>query len=131
MKLTYLFFASAAVVSAADAGSSAAAVDKLSAWLAKARDSRGSDAEFATVPLTKADADRAAKLLWKDHEAFIRAERKAEMDAKAITSDGKTMKFETVEFGTGASAPAGGRSLFISMHGGGNAPKNVNESQWK
>jgi dienelactone hydrolase len=83
------------------------------------------------VPITKADAERATKLLWEDHAAFIRTDRKAEMDEKAITISGKTMKFESVEFGKKEEAPAGGRSLFISLHGGGGAPKEVNESQWK
>ena len=38
------------------------------------------------------------------------------------------MKFDYRTFG---EKPADGRSLFISMHGGGNAPKRVNEGQWK
>ena len=28
-------------------------------------------------------------------------------------------------------APAGGRSLFLSLHGGGGAPAEVNDSQWR
>jgi predicted esterase len=131
MKFAFALLASAVAVLGADAGASASAIEKLSSWLAKARDARGSDAEFAEVPLTKGDAERAAKLLWEDHAAAIRGERKAEMDAKAITATGKTMKFEKVEFGRKEDAPAGGRSLFISLHGGGGAPQELNDSQWK
>ena len=41
------------------------------------------------------------------------------------------MKFETVYFGERKDAPPGGRSLFISMHGGGGAPAQLNDSQWR
>ena len=38
------------------------------------------------------------------------------------------MKFDFIVFG---EKPKNGRSLFISMHGGGGAPPKVNESQWR
>ena len=38
------------------------------------------------------------------------------------------MPFEYFVYG---DKPKDGRSLFISMHGGGNTPKRVNDSQWE
>lgn len=110
---------------------STAAVTALNAWLATARDQRKpiEQTDFATAALTKEDAEAARKLLWADHAEFIRTTRAAEMQAKVIEMDGKKMKFEILDFK--GPKPAQGRSLFISMHGGGGAPPPVNESQWR
>jgi hypothetical protein len=83
---------------------------------------------FATVPLTKTEAATARELLWEDHAAFIRETRKDETDDKAITLGDKTLRYDFTTFGT---KPAGGRSLFISLHGGGNAAPSVNDEQWE
>ncbi len=53
------------------------------------------------------------------------------MEAKEIEVDSMRMKFETVDFGGEGAIPAAGRSLFLSLHGGGGAPPEVNESQWR
>jgi dienelactone hydrolase len=50
------------------------------------------------------------------------------MDAKVIKADGAEMPFEMKIFG---EKPTDGRSLVISMHGGGGAPKRVNDQQWE
>jgi poly(3-hydroxybutyrate) depolymerase len=50
------------------------------------------------------------------------------MAAKAITRDTLVMRWEERVFG---GEPAEGHSLWISMHGGGGAPAEVNESQWR
>ena len=44
------------------------------------------------------------------------------------TWEGKTLRWLERVFG---EAPAGGHSLWISMHGGGGAPANVNDQQWR
>ncbi len=108
------------------------AIVELGDWLKAPHDQRGAleGCGFAAIPLTKADAEEAKKALWADHAARIAATRKAEMDAKSITLGGLTMKFDTLDFGSKENPPTGGRSLFLSMHGGGNAPSEVNESQW-
>ena len=121
----------AAVKPVADEKPSAAAVRDLRAWLALPRANRPafSNAPFATVPLTRPDAGVATAALWQDHATHIRATRAVEMRAKVIELDGMKMKFESLSF---TNAPAtNGRSLFISMHGGGGAPPQVNESQWR
>lgn len=81
-----------------------------------------------TAPLTKAQAEEVRTALWQDHLARLRESRAAEWNAKSITLDGQTLKFELKTFG---EKPASGRSLFISMHGGGNAPAGVNDQQWR
>ena len=109
------------------------AVAQLEAWLRGPRAERGllTNSAFALSPLKRADARRAAALLWKDHAAWIRAARTAEMAAGAIELDGRRLRFETLSFGDTNHLPSGGRSLFLSLHGGGNARPSVNDSQWR
>jgi hypothetical protein len=112
---------------------SAEAVVDFKAWVAPARDLRPDlqGTAFAGKPLSKADAASVQTGLWEDHEALIRETRAIEMAAKTIELKGKVMKFETVDFPAKTVNVPGGRSLFISMHGGGGAPPQVNESQWR
>lgn len=109
------------------AGSSA--IEQLETYLAIPRAQRPPlDGEpFAKTPLTRDEATRAAELLFADHAANLKTTRKSEHDKRAITLDGKTMRFAFKTFG---SKPATGRSLFISLHGGGNAAASVNDEQW-
>lgn len=106
-------------------------LDPLRKWLAGPAASRPSlDAlDFAAVPLTKARAAEAAELLWQDRLRQVREARRAEWTAKSITIADKTMKFDFKVFGKKPSPR--GCSLFISMHGGGNAAPEVNDQQWK
>jgi hypothetical protein len=88
---------------------------------------------FATVPLTKVDAEQAAAMLWEDYAAWVRQTRAGEVGATesvaaTISVDGRTLRYYMAERG---EEPATGRSLFISMHGGGNAPAATNDSQWE
>jgi len=86
------------------------------------------DEPFASVPLTEDQADTARGLLWDDHDALIRETRTAESDQMAITLDGRTLRYDFSTFGT---APATGHSLYISLHGGGEADPSVNDDQWE
>ncbi len=115
------------------ADASARALDDLRAWLALDRDQRAAldGAPFATVPLTKADAAAAQAALWEDHAKTVRETQAAAMEAGLLEIGDQQLKFETVDFPGPDGEPAGGRSLFISMHGGGNAPARVNDSQWR
>ncbi|MGB0953497.1 MAG: transglutaminase domain-containing protein [Planctomycetota bacterium] len=67
-------------------------------------------------------------LLWQQHVERMRAERTAEMKAKVLEIDGKKLRFDYKVFG---EEPEGGHSLYISMHGGGGAPAEVNDQQWE
>jgi len=111
---------------------SAAAMQELTRWLARPCAERPplTNAPFAQGPLNQADAAAALAALWQDRAAFIRTNRAPEMLAKELDLDGLKMPFDWLSFGDTNAVPAGGRSLFISMHGGGGAPKEVNDSQW-
>ena len=49
------------------------------------------------------------------------------LNRKKAAIGGRTMPFHVQLFG---SRPADGYSLYISLHGGGNAPKELNDQQW-
>ena len=120
----------ALVVGTAGSTAWAGPIDDLTAWLAKPADQRGEiDTQaFAKQPLTKAQAKQAADALWAERVARLKPQRQAEWQGKSITLDGKTMKFEYRVLG---DKPATGRSLYISLHGGGSAPAKVNDQQWQ
>ncbi len=104
---------------------------ELEAWLSTERGARPALAaqDFAVEPLSEAEATAALDLLWRDHLEAVRAGRKVEFEAKEVRlPDGPTMRYLDRTFG---DKPEGGRSLWISMHGGGNAPPQVNDGQWR
>lgn len=78
--------------------------------------------------LTKEEADRAIVFIYETMLAEQRETRAAEMKDKSFTMGDKTMRWLEKTFG---EAPADGRSLWISMHGGGEAPEQVNTQQWQ
>ncbi|HEY7117768.1 MAG TPA: hypothetical protein VH475_14360 [Tepidisphaeraceae bacterium] len=82
----------------------------------------------ADAALDRAHADAARKRLWDEHVKQIRGDRAAEVQAGKLTDGKLEMPFAYKVFG---DKPKNGRSLFISMHGGGNAPKRVNDQQWE
>ncbi len=96
---------------------------EVKAWLAKAAGERGAAPE---VGLSKELAETALKALADEALAALKVERAAEIEAKSITLDGKTMRWLEKAFGEAAE---GKRSLWISMHGGGGAPPQVNDQQ--
>lgn len=115
----------------ADNRASRQALQELKSWLRAPREGRSAltNFAFATVPLTREAAETALNALWQDHAAFIRETRAAEMREKVIQLGELKMKFDWLGF---TNVPAtNGRSLFISMHGGGGAPTSVNDSQWR
>jgi hypothetical protein len=128
--LVMLLLAAPVVAAPPDGGKSAAALkalgDALDAKPAALADLTVKD--FADVPLTKADAQSARKKLWEWHADLIRKERAGEIKDKILKEDKLEMPFEFKVFG---EKPKAGRSLWISMHGGGNAPAKVNDGQWR
>ena len=123
-----------AVASASDADSKTA-IEQLKAWLALAAATRPALAQqaFAKVALTKPDAAEAQQLLTTDYTAQIKATRAAEVgatesQAKTLKAGAVSMKYYRAQRG---KKPATGWSLFISMHGGGNADAATNDSQWE
>lgn len=78
--------------------------------------------------LDRTAAEAAVQTEWRARLAQLQTERAVEMSNRVIELKGKSMRWEERVFG---DAPTNGRSLWISMHGGGGAPKAVNDSQWR
>lgn len=78
--------------------------------------------------LTKEGAEYFANQIWQSKVRRINQQNADEMENRVITYDGKTMPFWYTTYG---DAPFGDKSLWISMHGGGGAPSEVNTSQWE
>ena len=83
---------------------------------------------FPESVLSKEDAKKTLTDLWSKHKSLLRKERAEEINAKKITIGGKTLRYAQKVFGR---APMEGRSLWISLHGGGSAPASVNDQQWQ
>jgi len=77
--------------------------------------------------LSRAGAEAALRALWSERQSQLKGERAAELQARTMELAGKTLRWEERVFG---EAPTNGRSLWISMHGGGNARARVNDRQW-
>ena len=105
-------------------------IEQLQKYLATATNDRPqlNDQSFASVALTKPQANRAIELLAADHLQSIRQTRSEEWKSRIIREGELSMPFDVKVFG---EKPTTGRSLFISMHGGGGAPKRVNDQQWE
>jgi poly(3-hydroxybutyrate) depolymerase len=86
------------------------------------------DRDFTRAPLTKSDAATARAMLWEAHVAMIKSERTQEYNDRVIKEDKLEMPFYFKTFG---EKPKEGRSLWISLHGGGGAPKEVNDQQYQ
>jgi len=113
-----------------DSGMSQKAVVQLEAFLAQRAADRKPIGEqaFASVPLTRDDATRVKKALRLDHVATIRRTRADEMKARVLTAGNLTMPFFYKTFG---EKPAHGRSMYVSLHGGGGTTQQVNDEQWE
>ncbi len=83
---------------------------------------------IATSAMSKQDAEAASQLLWSARAEFLKSDYKAEFDARELVIGELKMPFWYKTFG---DAPAGGRSLFISMHGGGGTTAAVNDQQYE
>lgn len=83
---------------------------------------------FAATALTRDDANAAADLIrgFTMHE--LRADRAEEMKEKVVVMGDLSMPFFYRKSG---DKPKTGRSLYISMHGGGGVAARVNDQQWE
>ncbi|MCH7861876.1 dienelactone hydrolase family protein [Sphingomonas sp. NPDC092331] len=114
-----------AVARHAGAGAPVAAI---AAWLARPEAGRRLDDPALAYPLDRAAADRALALLGAARLRTVAARSAEAIAARRITIGDKTLKWESKTFG---NAAPGKRSLWISMHGGGNAPPALNDQQWR
>lgn len=108
------------------------ALDELKGWLEEAEDVKPDseilDLEWAHSPLTKDEAGEAKKLLWNWYKSRVVSDRKSHFESKSVEADGVKMKYEYRVYG---EKPTHGRSLIISMHGGGGTTPRVNDGQWR
>lgn len=79
--------------------------------------------------LGKAAADAETRTIVEERNARLRESLKEEWNNREFTNGEYRMKFWDTIYGP-KTAPEGGRSLYISLHGGGGAPPEVNDGQW-
>ncbi len=77
--------------------------------------------------LSEEAAQRVARELWEARRTELARALSEEMAALEFRAGEQRLRIKEREFG---EAPDGGRSLWISMHGGGGAPAAVNDRQW-
>lgn len=82
----------------------------------------------APKPLSRSEATAAVDAAVKRIADQSRAERAAELKSGVLTVDGARMPIWATQFGP--KSKDGTRPLWISMHGGGGAPAQVNDQQW-
>ena len=105
-------------------------IRKLEKWLGEEAGNRPAyqNAGFSDAALSKKHAEQATRLLLADMYKQHRLLLQEQWTNKRFIHDNDTLKFEYKVFG---AAPADGRSLYISMHGGGNTRPAVNDQQWQ
>ena len=107
-----------------------AQITELKNWLKLSPADRPSleDLSFSMTALSRNDSDIALSLLLADKQKRMLNEYGKQWDNRLITYDSYQMPFFYQVFG---DKPADGRSLFISLHGGGGAPASVNDQQYE
>jgi len=81
-----------------------------------------------TDSLSKNGAKYFSSQIWNAKSNLLRLERQEEVSSRVIKLGEKVMPFWYTKYG---DAEFGERSLWISLHGGGGAPPEVNTSQWE
>ncbi|MFM7261868.1 MAG: dienelactone hydrolase family protein, partial [bacterium] len=113
--------------------SSTTAIKGLQAFLKDGAISEVAAQSFASTALdvtpSSKELERVTMLLTKALESEVRKNDQKEFESKVlVAADGTKMPFWYAVYG---EKPKTGRSLFISMHGGGGAPPQVNDQQWE
>lgn len=103
-----------------------AQIEEFKNWVANPKGELAQQ-RFANKALSKADCDEAAFIidsLWLKESA---KELGRQWERLTIANDSIKLACACRVFGM---TPKDGRSLYISMHGGGECPKEVNDEQW-
>lgn len=79
-------------------------------------------------PIGRRQAAALAEDLWQRKKAALRSEYGRMWEARRMETAAAAMPFWYKVYG---EKPAEGRSLYISMHGGGNTAPEVNDQQWE
>lgn len=104
------------------------ALDALREWFSQPLDARSPEADALRIPLTRQEAAQALELLAAERLNHIARQRQQDLETLTITRSNHTLRWLEQVFG---DPPTGGHSLWISMHGGGNAPTQINDRQWR
>ncbi len=80
------------------------------------------------IEISKEEAELATKIIHENRTAALKTKYEAEWTNETLLLDDYQLKFKYKKFG---EKPAKGWSLYISMHGGGGAPAEVNDQQWQ
>jgi hypothetical protein len=101
------------------------AVQAAESWLAKPTAERGPAPE---ISFSREDTPRLIALFWCNVQKQRKASASEELAAKEIVLGDKKLKWMERSFG---DAPDGTHSLWITMHGGGQATAEENDRNWK
>jgi len=102
-------------------------MEELENWL-KQNNRKLENLSFADKSITKEEAEIASKLIYSKRLEDIKREYQKSWDEKKFETDGYEMKFD---YNIHGEKPKDGRSLYISMHGGGGTTAATNDQQWK
>lgn len=83
---------------------------------------------FAQKPLSAEDTEQVAALLESQWREQMKQLHKDALANEVFVRGDLQMRFKAITYG---EKPSDGRSLYISMHGGGAAPTRVNDQQWR
>ncbi|MDR1758864.1 MAG: alpha/beta hydrolase [Bacteroidales bacterium] len=100
---------------------------ELHSWLEKGRKGKIEKQDFAKIPLSKVEADSAKKIVYRFFQERERLALQHEWVTKCMRVDTFLMPFDYKVYG---NKPENGRSLYISMHGGGGTTSDINDGQW-
>jgi len=81
-----------------------------------------------TGSISKEESDLAEQLINEYVTAKLKKDFQSEWQNETLTMGEHQLKFKYKKFG---EKPPEGWSLYISMHGGGNAPAELNDQQWE
>ena len=119
------------LIFASNFGKPQSQLTSLSAWLkmpASDRPERILKNEVSYQNISSEEAQAAAQWLWEDLVANQQEGRCARLNERHIAVGGYSLRWLERVF---RPEPVGGHSLWIAMHGGGRAPGNVNDDQWR
>jgi poly(3-hydroxybutyrate) depolymerase len=96
----------------------------LSGWLILALTA----AEYPTEDLARAQAEELSRQLWTAYAERFKEGHARSFREKKVRFDQMEMRFEYKTFG---DRPLDGRSVYLSLHGGGETTPAVNDGQWR
>lgn len=101
----------------------------LNEWLAKEINKREplESLDFANKPITKSETEDATKLIYKDKQEKLLRDYDSQWENRLLEHNNLKMPFYYTIFG---NKPSDGRSLFISLHGGGATTVSQNDQQY-